>query len=62
MRFVHAIDHSSHSQSPGDDAAASAFLFAIVGGLLVALVVPTIPVVAAGAMVGGLVGLVIAYH
>ena len=62
MRFVEAIDHSSHSEAPGDNAAASAFLFAIVGGLLVALAVPTIPVVAAGAIVGGFVGLIIAYH
>ena len=62
MRFVQAIDHSNPSPSPAGDAAASMFLFAIVGGLLVALIAATIPAVTLGAMVGGAVGVVIAYH
>jgi hypothetical protein len=62
MRFVQAIDHSHPTDSPSGDAFASAFLFAIVGGLLFAVAAPTIPVVTIGAMIGGAAGLIIAYH
>lgn len=62
MRFVQAIDHSTHDDSPGADAAASMFLFAIVAGLLVAVAAPTIPAVTLGAIIGGAIGLIVAYH
>lgn len=62
MRFVQAIDHSNPSDSPAGDAAASMFLFAIVGGLLIAIVAATIPAVTLGAMIGGAIGVVVAYH
>ena len=63
MRFVHAIDCSSHhTQDRGSDAAASAVLFGIVGGLVVALAIPTIAAVALGAGIAGLIGVCVAYH
>lgn len=62
MRFAHAIDNTNPTDSPAGDAAAAMFLFAIVGGLLVALVAATIPAVTLGAMLGGAVGVVVAYH
>lgn len=66
MRLANSLDRNTTADQVSEragDALASACLFGIVGGLVFALaIVPTIPAVALGAVIGAAIGIVVAYQ